>query len=83
MDSLKIPALKGVHKMENRPISIQPVHPNDTQLPSNLPTDPNNPLSWFILLIAFTTAMEKPIKATASLIREIVYLLNAIAKNKR
>ena len=66
--------------------STQPIQTIDPQLPTTLPQipiDPTNPLSWVLVLTLFLGTTEKPINATASLIRAIATLINTLTKNKR
>lgn len=66
--------------------STQPIQTIDPQLPTTLPQipiDPTNPLSWVLVLTLFLGTTEKPINATASLIRAIATLINTLTRNKR
>ncbi len=66
--------------------STQPIQSIEPQLPTTLPQipiDPTNPLSWVLVLTLFLGTTEKPINATASLIRVIATLINTLTKNKR
>lgn len=65
--------------------STQPIQTIDPQLPTTLPQipiDPTNPLSWVLVLTLFLGTTEKPINATASLIRAIATLINTLTRNK-
>ena len=66
--------------------STQPIQTIDPQLPTTLPQipiDPTTPLSWVLVLTLFLGTTEKPINATASLIRAIATLINTLTRNKR
>ncbi|KAM3113640.1 hypothetical protein [Phormidesmis sp. 146-33] len=66
--------------------STQPIQSIEPQLPTSLPQipiDPTNPLSWVLVLTLFLGTTEKPINATASLIRAIAALRVTIAKTQR
>ena len=60
--------------------STQPLQSIEPQLPTTLPQipiDPTNPLSWVLVLTLFLGTTEKPITATASLIRAIAILIKS------
>ncbi len=66
--------------------STQPIQSIEPQLPTTLPQipiDPTNPLSWVLVLTLLLSTTEKPINATASLIRAVAALRVAIARTQR
>lgn len=63
--------------------TTQPIQTIEPPLPlptlPQVPIDPTNPLSWMIVLTLLLGTTEKPINATANLIRAIA----ALIKTKR